>query len=383
MPRARSRRVSPAVRLLRNSQAAADAARLRLVTPGEPGIERRGSPKRFRYVRAPATPVRDRATLDRITALAIPPAWKNVWISPSPKGHVQATGFDARGRKQYRYHAEWRKIRDRAKYEDILPFVRALPRLRRRLARDLGRRPLTKDKVIATVLGIMERTQIRVGNREYARDNASYGLTTLQDRHARIQGDRVELRFRGKGGKPWRATLRDRRIASAMRRCRELPGQLLFQYVDDGGRNRPITSSDVNAYLRSATGRPFTAKEFRTWAGTLHASLGLLEVEPSDSEREAKRQLLAATERVSEMLGNTVAVCRRSYVDPLIFDCHLRGELRKRLRNSMRHARRHPSRGLSVEEAAVGHLLRSLGNARKPRSLRSQKKRRARTARRR
>jgi DNA topoisomerase I len=336
------------------------------VTPGEPGIERRGSPKRFRYVDAAGRPVRDRATLDRIAALAIPPAWKNVWISPSPKGHVQATGFDARGRKQYRYHAEWRKVRDRAKYEDILPFVRALPLLRRRLARDLRRRPLTKDKVIATVLGIMERTQIRVGNREYARDNASYGLTTLRNRHARIEGNRVELRFRGKGGKPWRATLRDRRLASAMKRCRELPGQLLFQYVDDGGQTRPVTSSDVNEYLHAATGRPFTAKAFRTWAGTLLASLNLLELEPSSSERQAKRQLLEATGKVSEVLGNTLAVCRRSYVDPRVIDCHLRGELRKRLRSSLRHARRHPHAGLSVEEAAVGHLLGSLGSTQRP-----------------
>jgi DNA topoisomerase I len=366
MHRVRSRRRPRAVRLLRDSKAAADAAHLHLVTPGEPGIERRGSPRRFRYVDASGRPLRDQAVLDRISALAIPPAWKNVWISPSPRGHVQATGFDARGRKQYRYHPEWRKIRDRAKYEDILPFVRALPSLRRRLARDLRARSLTKNKVIATVLGIMQRTQIRVGNREYARDNASYGLTTLRNRHARIQGDRVELRFRGKGGKPWRATLRDRRIASAMKRCRELPGQLLFQYVDDNGRNRPVTSSDVNAYLRSATGRPFTAKAFRTWAGTLHASLSLLEVEPSSSERVAKRQILEATDKVSELLGNTVAVCRRSYVDPQVFDCHLRGELRRRLRNSLRQARRHPRRGLSVEEAAVGNLLRSLGSA--PRS---------------
>jgi DNA topoisomerase-1 len=363
MHRTRSGRGPSATRVLRDSKVAARAAALRLVTAGERGIERLGSPRRFRYRGASGRWVRDRATLDRIAALAIPPAWKNVWICGSPRGHIQATGFDARGRKQYRYHAEWRKVRDRAKYENILPFVRALPRLRRRLARDIARRPLTKEKVVATVLSIMERTQIRVGNREYARDNDSYGLTTLRNRHARIQGNRVELRFRGKGGKPWRASVRDRRLASAMKRCRELPGQLLFQYVDDRGGKHPITSSDVNEYLRAATGQPFTAKAFRTWAGTLEASLRLYDVEPCTSLRQTKRQILEATERVSEILGNTVAVCRRSYVDPLVVECHLRGELRSRLRRALRHARAHPERGLSTKETAVAHLLRGLSSA--------------------
>jgi DNA topoisomerase I len=365
---------STATTLLRDSRAAADAARLRLVTAGEPGLERRGSPRRFRYVDARGRLVRDRGALARIRALAIPPAWKRVWISRTSKGHVQATGFDARGRKQYRYHPEWRRVRDRAKYENILPFVHALPRLRRRLARDLRQRALTKQKVIATVLGVMQRTQIRVGNREYARDNASYGLTTLRNRHARIRGDRVELRFRGKGGKAWRATVHDRRLAAAMKRCRDLPGQLLFEYVDDAGDVHPITSADVNDYIRSATGQPFTAKAFRTWAGTLVASLSLLDVEPGGSITRSRRQVLEATERVSVVLGNTVAVCRRSYVDPLVIDCHMRGELRARLTRSFRHVRRHRRAGLSVEEAAVGHLLRSLGSAPRP-GARSERRR--------
>jgi DNA topoisomerase-1 len=364
-PRSTPRRAST-TKLLRDSRAAADAARLRLVTAGEPGLERRGPPRRFRYLDARGRLVSDRKTLARIRALAIPPAWKRVWISRSSKGHVQATGVDARGRKQYRYHPEWRKVRDRAKYENILPFVRALPRLRRRLARDLGRRALTKDKVVATVLGVMQRTQIRVGNREYARDNASYGLTTLRNRHARIHGDRVELRFRGKGGKAWRATVRDRRLAAAMKRCRDLPGQLLFEYLDDAGDVHPVTAADVNDYIHRATGQPFTAKAFRTWAGTLLASLSLLDVEPGGSLARSKRQVVQATRRVSEVLGNTVAVCRRSYVDPLVIDCHLRGELHAHLMRSFRHARRHRRAGLSVEESAVGHLLRALGSAPHP-----------------
>lgn len=350
--------------LLRDSRAAARVARLHYVPPGESGIERRGRPRHFRYLDPSGRPVRDRRTLARIASLAIPPAWERVWISRSEKGHVQATGFDSRGRKQYRYHAAWRRIRDRAKYEDIVPFVRALPRLRTRIERDLRRRSFDKNSVIAMILGVMERTQIRIGNREYARANGSYGLTTLHNGHARVRRDQVELEFRGKGGKKWHTRIRDRRLASAIRRCRELPGRPLFQWVDAEGGAHAVTSTDVNEYIRETTGQPFTAKEFRTWAGTLLAARKLLEYRAEEGEQGAKQALIAATEEVASTLGNTVAVCRRCYIDPLLVDCHLRGELRKKLTRQVGLARRHPRRRLSVEEVAVERLLESLARRR-------------------
>jgi DNA topoisomerase-1 len=349
--------------LLRDSQSAARAARLRYVQPGEPGLTRRGSRRRFRYLDAAGHRVRSRHTLERIAKLAIPPAWRDVWICASDDGHLQATGIDARGRKQYRYHPTWRSLRDGAKYRDILPFVQALPRLRRRLDADLRQRELTKNKVLATVLRIIMHTPMRVGNEKYAVANGSYGVTTLRSRHARVHGGRVDLAFRGKGGKPWRTSVRDQRVASAVKRCRDLPGELLFQYVDEHGVGRPITSSDVNEYIRESTGEPFTAKEFRTWAATLGATIALFGCQPCSSVRAAKATLNRATEVVAAELGNTVAVCRRSYVDPAVFDCFLRGELHARFRRSLAAARQKPVRGLSREEQAVSLLLRSLQTA--------------------
>lgn len=345
--------------LLRDARAAARAARLHYVATDELGIRRLGRPGRFRYVDERGRLVRNRRTLARISAAVIPPAWQEVWICAREDGHLQATGFDACGRKQYRYHATWRKLRDRAKYEDILPFVRALPRLRRRVARDLGRRELTKEKVVALVVRLMEATQIRIGNEKYARRNGSYGLTTLRSRHARVRGDEVELAFRGKSGKPWRARLRDRRLAAAVRRCRRYRGEL-FQYVGRDGDTHPVHSSDVNEYLRESMGQPFTAKEFRTWAATLLTSVGLLACEPCETQHAAKRSLTGTIGAVASRLGNTVAVCRKSYVDPALFDCYLRGDLRDALGRELSRARRHPRRGLSAEEVAVSSLLTSL-----------------------
>ncbi len=306
--------------------AAADAVALRHASDEEPGILRHRRGKGFSYADRRGRPVRDRATLARIRALAIPPAWTGVWISPDPDGHIQATGRDARGRKQYRYHPRWREVRDQAKYHRLVEFCGALRRLRAAVERDLGCACLCKRKVVAAVVALMERAQLRVGNDEYARANGSYGATTLRDRHARLRGDTLELVYRGKGGIVRRVRMTDRRLARIVRRCRDLPGQRLFQYVD-GGAARPITSTDVNAYIREATGGPFTAKDYRTWAATLGAALLLCAIgagEPARAGRPTARarkrsvqQVLAA---VAERLGHTPAICRKSYIHPRLLD---------------------------------------------------------------
>jgi DNA topoisomerase-1 len=263
--------------------------------------------------------VRDRATLARIRALAIPPAWTGVWISPDPDGHIQATGRDARGRKQYRYHAKWRTVRDEAKYHRLVAFCGVLPSLRSAIERDLACACLCKRKVVATVVALMERAQLRVGNDEYARANGSYGATTLRDHHAKIRGDTLELSYRGKSGIARRVRLSDRRLAGIVRRCRDLPGQRLFQYVD-GDAIRPITSTDVNAYIREVSGGPFTAKDYRTWAATLGAALLLCALERPEDARACKRCVNEVLAAVAERLGHTPAICRKSYVHPRLLD---------------------------------------------------------------
>ena len=299
--------------------AAATAVALQHVSDEGPGITRHRRGKSFSYTDSRGRPVRDAATLARIRALAIPPAWTGVWISPDPDGHIQATGRDARGRKQYRYHPKWRTVRDEAKYHRLVGFCGALPALRAAVERDLACACLCKRKVVATVVALMERAQLRVGNDEYARANGSYGATTLRDRHARIRGDTLELSYRGKSGIERRVRLTDRRLARIVRRCRDLPGQRLFQYVD-GGAIRPITSTDVNAYIREVTGGPFTAKDYRTWAATLGAALLLCALERPSSLKACKQcvnQVLAA---VADRLGHTPAICRKSYVHPRLID---------------------------------------------------------------
>jgi DNA topoisomerase-1 len=357
--------VSKPADLLRDGKAAARAAMLEYADPNGPGIERRRVKGAFVYFDAKGRRVRDRARLTRIQALVIPPAWERVWICPSAHGHIQATGVDAKGRKQYRYHSQWRALRDQAKYEDILPFVRGLPRLRQRVERDMRRHGLDKNKVIATIVQIMERTQIRVGNEKYAQSNHSYGLTTLRDQHAHVNGAKVEFKFRGKSGKIIHATIRDKRLAAAVKRCRDIPGQILFQYIDEHGNNHPVTSTDVNAYIRETMGQAFTAKEFRTWAGTLLACAHLLGCEPCRSQNAGKKVLVRAAEVVSAQLGNTVAVCRKCYIDPLVFNCYLEGNLRERLRSFLAHVRPVPT--LSPLEAAVARFLESLRTQRPPR----------------
>jgi DNA topoisomerase I len=350
------------VEVLRNPRAAARAAELRYVSLDEPGITRRRSSGAFVYFAPNGRRIRDPQQLRRIAALAIPPAWQRVWICASVAGHIQATGYDARGRKQYRYHARWRQVRDEAKYHDILLFAEALPRLRTRLARDLANPGLTKQKVVATIVRLMEQTRIRVGNDRYADLNKSYGLTTLLDQHAKISGTQVEFRFRGKGGKPYRAAVRDRKLTQIVKRCRDLPGQRLFQYIDDRGRPRPIISTDVNEYIQSATGQPFTAKEFRTWAGTVGAALLLSECEPCRSVAQGRRTLKHAVLRVSHELGNTQAICRKCYVHPAVLDAYVNGELHRHMRQCLALARRYPRNGLRQEECAVLALFERLAH---------------------
>ncbi|MEO8701090.1 MAG: DNA topoisomerase IB [Kofleriaceae bacterium] len=305
--------------------AAAEAVALHHASDDAPGITRKRSGKGFRYLDG-TTAVRDAGTLARIRALAIPPAWTAVWISPDPAGHVQATGRDARNRKQYRYHAKWRAVRDEAKYHRFVGFCAVLPRLRASVETDLACRCLCKRKVLATVLALMERAQLRVGNDEYARTNGSYGATTLRDRHAKIRGSVLELAYRGKGGIERRIRVTDRRLARIVRSCRDLPGQRLFQYVEDG-EIKAISSTDVNDYVREVTGGPFTAKDYRTWAATLGASLLLCGLETPETVAACKRCIKTMLGTVAAQLGHTPTVCRASYIHPRVLDDFSSGKL--------------------------------------------------------
>ena len=308
---------------------AADAG-LTYVSDHQPGIRRRRAGKGFCYLATDGSSVRDAATLARIRALAIPPAYTDVWICLHPRGHLQATGRDARGRKQYRYHPEWNAVRGDGKFERIVAFGKALPRLRRRLRRDLAKPGFPREKVLALVVTIMAETLVRVGNPEYARDNRSFGLTTLRNRHADFTRDgRVRLRFNGKGGQPNEVGINDRRLVKLIRQCQQLPGQALFQYRDDDGQVQPVSSGDVNDYLREAMGDAFTAKDFRTWGGTLAAFQRLAaSVPPPDASERALAQLQnEVIKAVAQALRNTPAVCRKAYIDPAVFEAWRRGEL--------------------------------------------------------
>lgn len=313
-----SRAVAPAAADLDPSEAAA-AGHLRHVTDRAPGITRLRAGKGFRYRAADGSIVRSPQTLARIRALAIPPAWTQVWICTLPHGHLQAVGRDARGRKQYRYHPRWRAMRDETKYARLAAFGRGLPSIRRRVHDDMRRPGLTREKVLAAVVALLERTLIRVGNEEYARQNGSYGLTTLRAKHVRVKGERVRFEFVGKGGKPHVVDLDDRRLALVVRRCRELPGHELFQYVDEDGRRQSIDSADVNAYLREISGQDFTAKDFRTWGGTVLAATALRGLEAGSPTR-ARKQIVQAVATVAQQMRNTPAICRKSYIHPAIFE---------------------------------------------------------------
>ena len=308
-----------------NGVAAAREAGLRYVTDSSRGYRRVANGDGFRYVDGDGTAVQDEAVLARIRSLAIPPAWTDVWICAHPNGHLQATGRDARGRKQYRYHPRWRTVRDEAKYGRMASFGGALPAIRKAVDEALSLPGLPREKALATVVYLLEATLMRIGNEEYARENKSFGLTTLRNRHVRIAGSAVEFRFRGKSGINHSVKIRERRLARIIQRMRDLPGQDLFQYVDEEGVVHAIGSADVNDYLRSISGEDYTAKDFRTWAGTVLAALALREAAEFSSETEAKRNIVRAIESVAERLGNTPAVCRKCYVHPGVIDAYLGG----------------------------------------------------------
>jgi DNA topoisomerase I len=335
----------------------AKAARLRYTTDNRPGIRRKRAGKGFYYLGSNGKPIRDRAELRRIQALAIPPAWTDVWISPIPEGHLQATGRDARGRKQYRYHRRWRETRDETKYERMVAFGEALPGIRRRVERDLSQPGLPRERVLASVVKLMALTFIRVGNPEYARTNNSFGLTTLRDRHVEVSGSKLQFQFRGKGGKSHTIEVTDPRLARIVKRCQDISGYELFQYIDENGKRRKIDSSDVNEYLRSMGGHDFTAKDFRTWAGTVLAVAALKESGRSKSGRQAKKNIVQAIKVAAEQLGNTPAICRKCYVHPLIIESYTSGLLLEKLETLS--SRPHSSlNGLKGEEATILAFLR-------------------------
>jgi DNA topoisomerase-1 len=341
----------------REFRAAARSARLRYVKDAERGYARRRRGKSFTYVGPTGQALRNRAALLRIRSLAIPPAWKDVWICPAANGHLQATGRDARGRKQYRYHPRWREAQDQHKYRRIIAFARALPRIRRAVARHLRERGLPREKVLAAVVKLLETTLIRVGNDEYARENKSFGLTTLRDKHVKIRGATIRFDFRGKHGIAHDIDLDDRRLAAIVHACRDLPGQELFQYLDDAGEVRDVGSGDVNDYLREISGEDFTAKDFRTWAGTALAAQALQEFRDFDSKAAAKRNVTEAIEHVAERLGNTQAICRRCYVHPAIIEAYMDRSLLETLKRRTERELRGALHRLSSEEAAVLALL--------------------------
>jgi DNA topoisomerase-1 len=343
---------------LDDPQASAEEAGLRYVTDRMPGVTRRRAGKRFHYFGTDGRRITDPDRVAWFDRLAIPPAWTDVWICPIRRGHVQATGRDARGRKQYRYHPRWREVRDEAKYGRLIEFARALPRIRRRTERDLRRRGMPREKVLALVIRLLEETLIRVGNEEYARENRSFGLSTLRDRHVDVRGERVRFTFRGKAGKEHDIDVRDRRMARLVRACQEIPGQELFQYYDADGSRVDVTSGDVNDYLREISGQDFTAKDFRTWAGTVAAAMALQEFLEVDDEAGRKQAVVRAIEEVAERLGNTPSVCRACYVHPEVIDRYLDGTMVDALTRRARGVGR-GSHALKAEEAAVLGLLQA------------------------
>ena len=335
---------------------AAEAAGLVYVSDEDRGLARERAGDGFAYFKANGDAVQDEATLERIRKLAIPPAWTGVWICARANGHLQATGRDARGRKQYRYHPQFREVRESTKYEHMMEFARALPAIRRRVAEDMALRGLPREKVLATVVNLLETTLIRVGNDDYAKENKSYGLTTLRNPHVKVEGPQLRFQFKGKSGKTWRLQVKDRRIAKIVRACQELPGQRLFQYQDDG-ELREVTSADVNAYLKEITGRDITAKDFRTWAGTVMAALALREFEAIDTQAAQKKNIRAAIESVAARLGNTPTICRKCYVHPEVLNAYVEGQLLLEVRRQARAALREELAQLKPEEAAVLAML--------------------------
>jgi DNA topoisomerase I len=345
------------VELVANPKEAAKHAGLRYVTDSQPGLARRRSGRSFRYFTADGKPLRDPDILERIRSLVIPPAWKDVWICPNANGHLQATGRDARGRKQSRYHPRWREVRDETKYERMVSFGAALPAIRKHVDRDIVQPGLPQTKILATIVRLMETTSIRVGNEEYARSNHSYGLTTMRNRHARINGSMIKFSFEGKSGVKHVVDLRDRRLAKIIQRCQDIPGHELFQYVDEAGEHHTIDSADVNEYLRGISGDDFTAKDFRTWTGTVTACRLLRDLEPFATESQGKKNIVEVIKLVAACLGNTPSVCRKCYVHPVVLEFYLNGSMPTIYSRRISHSLSQACAGLQRAERDLLRLL--------------------------
>ncbi|TGS18918.1 DNA topoisomerase IB [Mesorhizobium sp. M2E.F.Ca.ET.209.01.1.1] len=336
----------------------AGSTSLNYVTDADPGIRRVRKGTQFAYIEAGGGIV-DKTTLARIKAIVIPPAWTDVWISPDPDGHIQATGRDQRGRKQYRYHPQWTEERDGVKYSSLVAFAESLPGLRRQIDADLRRRGLPLERVVASVVWLLDNTMIRIGNAAYARDNKSFGLTTLRDRHVEITGSSLRFAFKGKSGKEWKLKLVDRRIAKVVRGAQDLPGQKLFQYLGEDGERRPVRSEDVNRYIREASGAEFSSKHFRTWGGTIHAASLFAGTELPESKTQQKRVINSVVDKVAERLGNTRAVCRKCYIHPLVFEAWSEGRLLDEMAEA--NKRKRLISGLDEEETLVLRWLQAHG----------------------
>src|SRR5256885_506356 len=342
-----------------DSSEAAEEAGLQYVNDDRPGYSRRAKGKDFEYFGTEGKTIRDEQRLLRIKRLAIPPAWTEVWICPSANGHIQATGRDARGRKQYRYHERWREVRDENKYDRMVVFGKALPKIRRRVDRDLKRRGLPREKVLATVVQLLERTFIRIGNEEYAKENKSFGLTTMRNHHVDATATKLKFSFRSKSGKRHEVDVTDRRLAKIIRQLQDLPGQEVFQYLNENGEVREVTSEDVNEYLREITGEAFTAKDFRTWAGTVLAAMALNAQEAFENKSQAKKNIKDAISAVAKILGNTPAICRKCYVHPAVLETYLGGALIEGLKRKTEETLERKLGDLRSEEAAVMSFLQA------------------------
>ena len=360
---------APELSLMTVPAAELQEAGLRFTNDTRPGLRRMKKGRDVVYVDSKGRRVRDADTLGRIKSLVIPPAWTDVWICPQSNGHLQATGRDVRGRKQYRYHPRWRQVRDETKFHRILAFARALPKIRRRVKHDLRARGMERNKVLATVVKLLEATLIRIGNDEYAKQNGSYGLTTIRNHHAKVKGSTIQFSFRGKSGKKHDIDVKDPALARIVRRCQDLPGQELFAYETESGIH-DVGSAEVNAYIREISGSDFTAKDFRTWAGTVLAAIALREFDSFSSRAQAKKNIVTAIESVASLLGNTPAVCRKCYVHPKILDCYLEGTTIETIKQRLDPAIDSGLKHLKAAEAAVVVLLdKKLHNVkRKPRA---------------
>jgi DNA topoisomerase I len=354
-----SRKSKPNINIVaEDPKEAAASAGLRYVSDESPGIKRWRKGASFVYYDKEGKRIRNPLELKRIRSLAIPPAWEKVWICAQANGHLQATGIDAKGRKQYRYHPSWRTVRDEAKFERLLSFAEVLPKIRAKVDEDMRRADLSREKVLATIVRLLEISLIRIGNEEYAKENNSFGLTTMRNRHVEVEGATIKFQFRGKSGKKHNVEVSDRRVARIIQKCQDLPGQQLFQYEDQAGEVAAIGSEDVNDYLQRITGQPFTAKDFRTWAGTILAAIALGKMEEVDSQTLAKKNIVTAIEAVAGLLGNTVAICRKCYIHPAVPTSYLEGTLARTLRVKADAQIAEHLHELKPEEAAVITLLR-------------------------